>query len=791
VFIPFPFLRRDACRRRRVPAEQLRPCDAANAKEAPVNGRHDAPKRPPAEPSGADPDSTGVAAVSDMALIRLLVRWLLRLFYRVRVVGLEHYEAAGPRALIVANHASFLDPPLLVAFLPDPLTFAINTQIARLWWVRPVLRIVDCLPLDPTKPQSLRSLIRCLRTNRRTVVFPEGRITVTGGLMKIYAGPALVADRAGAAVLPVRIDGAQYTPFSRLRGRVRLRWFPPITVTFLPPRRLEAPADSRGRVRRKVVGQQLADLMTELMFRTANYRRTLAGALLEARRVHGGRHEIAEDIDRRPVTYARLLSRGWTLGGLMARGTRRGEVIGVLMPGSVATLYALVGLHARGRVPAMLDYTEDATALRAACTAARIGCVVTSRTFIAAARLGKLIDALQEHYRIVYLEDLRDRVGPLNRLAGHARLLAARLVSRRGEDARADEPAAVLFVNGADGKPRGVVLSHANLLANAAQAAARVDFGAQDVIFNALPLYTAIGLTTGTLLGLVSGVKVFLYPSALHFRIVPEMAYAVNATILFGTNTFLAGYARYAHPYDFFSVRYVFAGGEPVRAYTRQRWAERFGLRIFEGFGATEAAPLISTNTPMDDRAGTLGRLMPGIEHRLIPVSGISVGGRLAIRGPNLMLGYLTSERPDEILPPACEAGPGWFDTGELMAVDGEDYLRRIGERRHMARVGARWVSLEEVEALAAELWPDGAHHALALPDFRQGECVVLVTTWADASLEAYLARARAKTRDPSSDPVHIITLDMLPRLADGTIDEGEVCRRIESRLPALMQGYA
>lgn len=734
---------------------------------------------------------TGIAAAGDMALIRLLVRWLLRLFYRVRVVGLEHYHAAGPRTLIVANHTSFLDPPLLVSFLPDRLTFAINTHIARLWWVRPVLRIVDCLPLDPTKPQSLRSLIRCLQADRRTVVFPEGRITVTGGLMKIYAGPAVVADRSGAVVLPVRIDGAQYTPASRLRGRVRLRWFPPITVTFLPPRRLQAPAGTRGRARRRLVGQQLADVMTELMFHTANYRRTLAGALLEARRVHGGQHAIAEDIDRRPVTYGQLLSRSWILGGLMARGTRRGEMVGVLLPGSVATLYVLVGLHSRRRVPVILDYSRDVGTLRKACAIARIECIVTSRQFVAAARLGALVEALQRDVRIVYLEDQRDRVGALDRLAGHARLVGARLLSRRGEDTRADDPAAVLFVDGADGAPRGIVLSHANLLANAAQAAARVDFGAQDVIFNALPLYTAFGLTTGTLLGLVSGVKVFLYPSALHFRIVPEMTYAVNATILFGANAFLAGYARYAHPYDFYSVRYVFAGGEPVRPYTRQRWAERFGLRIFEGFGVTEASPLISTNTPMDDRVGTLGRLMPGIEHRFIPVPGVSEGGRLAIRGPNVTRRYLAGDRPGEIQLQSCAAGDGWFDTGELMLIDPEDYLRRIGERRHMAHVGTQWVSLEEVEALAGELWPDGAHHALALPDFRLGECVVLVTNWSDASLEAYRARARAAGRDPTGDPVQVILLAALPRLADGAIDEVALYRLIESRLPALMQGYA
>ena len=204
------------------------------------------------------------------ALGRWLLRNVLRLAYSVRVTGLEHYEQAGRRVLIVANHTSFLDAALLAVFLPDRLTFAVNTEIAKRWWMQPLLKIVDAFPLNPTNPYSLKSLIRYIEQDKRAAIFPEGRITVTGSLMKIYPGPGLVADKSGAMVLPVRIDGAQYTPFSRLRGRVRLRWFPPITLTILPPRRLAVPAEIRGRERRRAAGKLLADLMTEMMFATSN-----------------------------------------------------------------------------------------------------------------------------------------------------------------------------------------------------------------------------------------------------------------------------------------------------------------------------------------------------------------------------------------------------------------------------------------------------------------------------------------------------------------------------------------
>ena len=275
----------------------------------------------------------------------------------------------------------------------------------------------------------------------------------------------------------------------------------------------------------------------------------------------------------------------------------------------------------------------------AACTAAEVRTIVTSRGFVERARLDKLVDALAETVRIVYLEDLRETVSLADKmrgLIGYRRALVRR---------SADDPAAILFTSGSEGMPKGVVLSHRNMLCNAAQAAARIDFGRTDKVFNTLPVFHAFGLTVGLVLPLVSGVPVFLYPSPLHYRVVPELVYGANATILFGTDTFLSGYARAAHPYDFRSVRYVLAGAEPVKEATRRLWAEKFGLRILEGYGVTETAPALALNTPMFNRFGTVGRLLPGIEARLDPVEGIEEGGRLYVRGPNVMLGYLKADQ--------------------------------------------------------------------------------------------------------------------------------------------------
>ncbi len=715
-------------------------------------------------------------------LCRRLVRALLRVVYRVHVVGLENYAEAGERVLVVANHTSFLDAVLLAVFLPDRLTFAINTQISKRWWMRPLLVVVDAFPLDPTNPYSIKSLIRYIAQDKRAAIFPEGRITVTGSLMKIYPGPGLVADKSGAMLLPVRIDGAQYTPFSRLRGRIRLRLFPQITLTILRPRRFAIPPEIRGRERRREAGKQLADLMTEMMFATSNYRRTLYEALLDARRVHGGSHVIAEDVERKPITFNELIVRTTILGNLMARDTQRGEIVGLMLPNALAAIAAFFGLQARGRVAAMLNYTLGIQSLVASLESARIKKIYTSERFVQAAKLERIVDRLRQMADVVFLEDLRSRVTPAMKISAFLTRRFAGWRYRR-ERVRPEEPAVVLFTSGSEGMPKGVVLSHANVLANREQVMARFDFSSQDIILNALPLFHSFGLTAGTLLPLLSGMRTFFYPSPLHYRIVPEIAYDINATIMFGTNTFLAGYARFAHPYDFYSVRYAFAGAEKLKDETRRIWTDKFGVQIFEGYGATETSPVIAANTPVDTRVGTVGRLLPGIEYALDPVPGVA-GARLSVRGPNVMLGYLLHDKPGVIQPPATERGPGWYDTGDIVSIDAEGFVTIQGRAKRFAKIGGEMVSLTAVEELASRTWPDLQHAVVSVPDAQKGEQLILVTTKPAAARQDLSARARADGMTELHVPKRIVQVEKVPLLGSGKADYPAVQALVEEALP-------
>lgn len=712
-------------------------------------------------------------------VLRNLGSLLLRALYRVELRGVENLPRPGTPMIIAPNHVSLLDGPLMRCFLPRDAVFAVDSGWATKWWVRLLLRGVPHAPVDPARPLTARSLVAAVKAGRPLVIFPEGRITVTGRLMKVYDGTAMIAEKAGALVVPVRIDGAERSALGYLaKGQIRKALFPRITLTVERPVRLPIPRGAHGKERRRAAGLALQDAMTEMAVRTAIGERTLFDALAEARALRDTGAPVLTDATDARLGYRGLIRAAQVLGRRLERLTGAGENVGVMLPNSAGMAVTFFALQSIARVPAMLNFTAGADAVASSCRAARVRTVLTSRAFVGKARLEDLVTRLGQEARIVYLEDLRAQLTLADKAAGALRGASARVVRR------ADDPAVILFTSGSEGTPKGVVLSHRNLLANAAQALARVDVNGGDRVFNVLPTFHAFGLTAGFIMPLMAGVPVFLYPSPLHYRAVPELVYRTNATILFGTNTFLSGYARAAHDYDFRSLRLVLAGAEPVQAQTRALYMDRFGVRILEGYGVTEAAPVVALNTPLANRPGTVGRLSPLMEARLEPVDGVADGGRLLVRGPNVMLGYLRAEKPGVLEPPPA----GWHDTGDIVSIDGDGFITIQGRARRFAKIGGEMVSLAAVEALAHEAWPEAESAAVALPDARKGERVVLVTTAPEARRDALMRQARQQGTSELLVPAAIVSIDRLPVLGSGKTDHAAV-RALVERMDGDMRG--
>jgi len=713
-------------------------------------------------------------------LVKSLGRTILRLLYRVEIKGLENYDKIGDKAVIVANHTSYLDAPILGCFLPDTPLFGINSQVAEKWWIKPAFAFFDLYPLDPSSPMALKGLIREVAKGKKCIIFPEGRITLTGALMKVYEGPGMIAANAQAPILPIRIDGAQYSIFSKLKGKMRLQLFPKITMTILPPHKIDGHANLTGRQKRHVIGRELHDIMTHMVFETSNTDTTLFQALIDAAKINGKSHDIIEDIEQRPMSYKKLITASFVLGAHFAKTTKPGEAVGVLLPNTNGTIITFMALQAIGRSPAMLNFSAGPKNMCSAAKTANVHTIITSRRFIDLGRLSEAEIALNKNHKLIYLEDMRDIISTSQKLIGLIKATFPTYFAKRAApNASANDTAVILYTSGSEGAPKGVALSHKNILSNGYQVGAKVDFTPQDLVFNAMPIFHAFGLTAGMILPLVSGVKTFFYPSPLHYRIIPEAVYGTNATIMFGTDTFLKGYAAKAHPYDFYSIRYVFAGAEKISAETRTQWMDKFGIRIFEGYGATETSPVISINTPIEYKAGTVGRLLPGMDHKIEPIPGIDDGGKLIVSGPNIMKGYFFNDKPGIIHP----LDDGWYDTGDIVALDEEGYISIKGRAKRFAKIAGEMVSLTATEQLLSKYWPDSLHGVVAIPSPKKGEQLILFTQEKELDRAQISAKAKAEGLSDLMVPRTILHHDKIPLLGTGKLDYVKLKEQAEEQV--------
>lgn len=730
-----------------------------------------------------------------------ILRLLLRLFYRLRIYNRQVLDTPGP-VLLLPNHSSWWDWLLVGVCLESDWKFVVSYESAQTsWFHRKVMINSRTFPVDINSAYAVKHMAEYLQKGGRLVLFPEGRLSRTGSLMKLFDGTGFLIFKTHAKVITAYVRGAYRLPWSP--NPAKKRWFPQVSMHFsriLTPPEIGHVSVSDARHR---LTDWLEDKMIQHQFETEMEfgPRTITEAVNAAAADEPGK-TIVEDVTLQRLTYRKLLIGA----GLLAKqwqklATKEEPRIGVLLPNSNAMPVALLSLWFAGKVPAVLNYSTGAAILLACAKLGNLKQVVTSRTFLAHLKLD--VAALSSAgIELLYLEDVRNRISPSARFWAFFWSLFG--LAQEAHSWQPDDTAVVLFTSGSEGDPKGVELTHQNVLANIRQMLSVIDLLESDRFFNALPLFHSFGLTVGLLLPLVRRVFVFLYPSPLHYRVVPSAFYNLDCTVLFGTNTFLTGYARKANPYDFRTLRYLFAGAEKLQDSTANLWARKFGVRILEGYGATECSPCVSANTPLRHKHGTAGRLLPDIEYRLEPVEGVHSDegkgesknappspkddkehpppasensepvGRLFVKGPNVMKGYLNPAANEKF-----KTLRGWYDTGDIAKVDKDGFLHIVGRLKRFAKVSGEMVSLTAIEDALAGAFPQyGLRFAatvIAKADEHKGEKLVVVSNEPKLTLDQVRDAIHARGLSNLAVPREIKHLHDLPKLGTGKINHREI----------------
>jgi acyl-[acyl-carrier-protein]-phospholipid O-acyltransferase/long-chain-fatty-acid--[acyl-carrier-protein] ligase len=688
-------------------------------------------------------------------MMKALLRVVLKLLFGTRVIGGQRLQLSGP-SILLPNHVSFLDAVFLYAYLPERACFVINTAIAAK--ISLILRWVNHITVDPLNPYSLKKIVGVIKEGRTVVLFPEGRITTTGNMMKVYSGVGFIALKTGAVLQPVIFRGLELSKLSRVRDKVNSRWFPKVSIYMGQPVQLNASPAVSFRLQKKELSDRILALLQQAMFEARQNQESstnLFDTLLGAGRQQGSSKVMAEDITG-TVSYRKAIVGSYVLGGKLKSILEKEETVGVMLPNSIGHLLTLFSLFYLAKTPAILNFSAGAENNIDCSETAGVKTILTSRAFIEKGKLEELEARLAARFRMIYLEDVRGTVGLTDQLTGLYQYLSREKAAGKGR--------LILFTSGSESKPKGVVLQHDHILANINQISSVIDYTPRDKMLNALPMFHSFGLTAGTLLPVLNGVEVFLYPSPLHYKIIPEIAYDHNVTLLLGTPTFLYGYAKYAHHYDFYSLRYVLAGGEKLKEEVRQLWQDKFGIRIFEGYGTTETAPVLSLNSPLFNRAGTVGRFLPGIEYRTDAVPGIEEGGNLWVKGPNVMAGYLLYDK-------GFVPAPAWYDCGDVVQIDREGFVTIKSRLKRFAKISGEMVSLDAVEKLAEKCFGTDRNAAIQIPDAKKGEKIILYTMHKNASKQMLREFMGQNRQNMLTMPAEVIVVDKLPLLGSGKTD--------------------
>lgn len=697
-------------------------------------------------------------------LLRFTFKSYFRLVHRVQVEGIENIPDDPDKLIVIANHASLIDGILVWTYLKLPFKIIVDRKVAQRFLFRPFMQNRHTVQIDSMSPYSLKEVIHKLNEGTPLLIFPEGRMTQTGSLMKIYEGTGFAALRTGARILPLHLGNIYQTIFARKHpGR---KVFAPITITIgkvQGPLGLDHVPNKR---RKQEATRAIYRMLSEVYLEAHNKPSTLGREFIRKCKENKGKL-LYNDPTGNAATYRKSLVGAFVLGRRLSRFTTGN--IGIMLPNLTVTALIFMGLQIFRRCAVFLNYSTGYGALTQAMALADLDVIVTSRQFLDRLQFPEAVFA---NRRVVFLEDLKTEIGIIDKVRAVFQAFFPASYLRMPADEQ-NKTACVLFTSGSEGVPKGVCLTHENLITNAYQALSRIDIRGDDYFLNALPIFHSFGLMFGAIVPVFANIKTFFYVSPLHYRVVPEIAYEQACTILCGTNTFLNGYSRKADPYDFCAMRYIFCGAEPLSDAVFERYAKKFGVRVMSGYGATECSPILSINSALEHQFGTVGKVLPGIDYKLLPVEGIEdkagTVGKLYVRGKNVMKGYLKNDGANHKYLVEDE---GWYDTGDIVEITEEGFLKIVGRLKRFAKISGEMVSLTAIEVALAEYFGERKEVAvLSVPDEQKGERLVLVTNNPEVGLKDIREILKAQGFSDLASPRDIQFMKEIPKLGTGKTD--------------------
>jgi acyl-[acyl-carrier-protein]-phospholipid O-acyltransferase/long-chain-fatty-acid--[acyl-carrier-protein] ligase len=704
------------------------------------------------------------------------VLWLLtHTLYRIQIVGEQNIPRRGP-ALLVSNHVSFVDALLIGASMPHFVRFMLHRDYYDLKGLNWFFRLMHSIPVSAT---NRRDIVESLKRARNELdkghvvcIFAEGAICRTGHLLPFKRGFEKIVEGKNIPIIPVHLDQLWGSVFSFKEGRFFWKWPKkfsyPVTVSF------GAPLPSAASV------NQVRNAVLELESDAFAYRRT-AGDLLHARFIEvAKRHWFSfcmADTTGTELTYGKTLIGALLLARWIKKTCPKETMIGVILPASVAGSLVNIAILLAGKIPVNLNFTAGSEATAAALAQCKIKTIVTSRVFLTKADL-ETVDGM------VFLEEIRKTFGALDKALGTlTALLPARWLKRRYvKNQKPDDLAAVIFSSGSTGAPKGVMLSHRNIVSNVEGIAQIIQFKPNDRIMGVLPLFHSFGFTGTLWLPLLVGFGVVYHPNPTDAKTIGETVQKYQATLLISTSTFYAGYLRRCTKEEFASLRYLIAGAEKLREQVANGYQEKFGLMILEGYGCTELAPVVSVNTPdvvhgnerqIGNKPGTVGHPIPGVMVKVIDPETeqpLAPGeeGLLLVKGPNLMLGYLGQPHLTE-----QALRDGWYVTGDIASVDEDGFIRITDRLSRFSKIGGEMVPHMKIEEVINGVLGNASSVVTAIPDELRGEKLIAFYTQNGITREELWDKLNQselpKLWIPKRENLYLI--DAIPILGSGKLD--------------------